>query len=428
MNTVLIGVLLFLGNALFVAAEYGLFGVRRTRVQALASQGSGPARLLLRALDDRNRYVAGIQIGITLFGIAIGAVIEPALSDLLDESLGFLPKGVISAISIMIVAYPLVVLGELVPKYLTLQYSERVALALILPLRIWVLAISPVIWLFDMSGALVLRLMRIDAAKMESASLDRKELAILVEQGEEAGALEETHADMVLKTLHLDRLDAEAVMIHRLDMECLSLDMKTEQVADRLSKIRHSRLPVYGDDLDDIRGIAYLQDLIGALRMPEFRLEDIIKPAEFIPESLTLDRALRIMREKRIQILIVSDEHGGTSGLLTLEDIVEEILGDLQDRPETGRPDIEQVSPTRLRLNPRLRWDELLEHLGEEVTEDTETDTLATMVVERIGRVPRQGDSVSTAVGRLVVEQMTRQRIIQLGLVLEAPYEIVKGK
>lgn len=428
MNTVLIGVLLFLGNALFVAAEYGLFGVRRTRVQALASQGSGPARLLLRALDDRNRYVAGIQIGITLFGIAIGAVIEPALSDLLDESLGFLPKGVISAISIMIVAYPLVVLGELVPKYLTLQYSERVALALILPLRIWVLAISPVIWLFDMSGALVLRLMRIDAAKMESASLDRKELAILVEQGEEAGALEETHADMVLKTLHLDRLDAEAVMIHRLDMECLSLDMKTEQVADRLSKIRHSRLPVYGDDLDDIRGIAYLQDLIGALRMPEFRLEDIIKPAEFIPESLTLDRALRIMREKRIQILIVSDEHGGTSGLLTLEDIVEEILGDLQDRPETGRPDIEQVSPTRLRLNPRLRWDELLEHLGEEVTEDTETDTLATMVVERIGRVPRQGDSVSTAVGRLVVEQMTRQRIIQLGLVREAPYEIVKGK
>lgn len=421
-GTIVSGVLLLVGNALFVMAEYGLLSVRQTRLQSLAAAGNRRAQLVLNALKDKHSYVAGIQIGITLFGIAIGAIVEPSLSAVIGSYIQFLPNWIISTLSLIAVTYPLVVLGELVPKYLTLVNAERVSLALILPLRLWILAVKPLIWLFDRSGKVILKLLRIQTEGLEDEVLSKDELQMVVQASEDAGAFDEDHADLVLKALRLDRLTARDIMIHRLDMDCLQVDLAENELTERLREVRHSRLPAYGADLDDLKGIVYLQDVIQHWGSSSFRLEDVIRPAKFVPENLSLDRALSTMRESRTQILLVQDEYGGTKGMLTLEDIVEEILGDLQDNIEAERPEIEQVTPNRLRLSPYVRWDQILDFLDEPLTEDSQTDAVAAMVTNELQRIPVQGDSIETPLGRLVVEQITRSRVVQMGLHLNLPY------
>jgi putative hemolysin len=422
LGTLVSGILLLIGNALFVMAEYGLLSVRQTRLQSLATSGNRRAQLVLNALKDKHSYVAGIQIGITLFGIAIGAIVEPSLSAVIGGVISFLPKWVISTLSLIAVTYPLVVLGELVPKYLTLVNAERVSLTLIIPLRVWVIAVKPLIWLFDRSGKVILRILRIQTEGLEDEVLSKDELQMVVQASEDAGAFDEDHADLVLKALRLDRLAARDIMIHRLDMECLQVDLSGDDLINELRKIRHSRIPVYGSDLDDLRGIVYLQDIIRHWNMPSFNLSEVIRQAKFVPENLSLDRALSIMRESRTQFLLVQDEYGGTKGMLTLEDIVEEILGDLQDNIEAERPEIEQITPNRLRLSPYVRWDQILDFLDEPLSEDSPTDAVAAMVTNELERIPVQGDSIETPLGRLVVEQITRSRIVQMGLYLNLPF------
>ncbi len=421
-GTIVSGVLLLVGNALFVMAEYGLLSVRQTRLQSLAAAGNRRAQFVLTALKEKHSYVAGIQIGITLFGIAIGAIVEPSLSEAIGGVISFLPRWVISTLSLIAVTYPLVVLGELVPKYLTLVNAERVSLTLIIPLRIWVLAVKPLIWLFDRSGKVILKLLRIQTEGLEDEVLSKDELQMVVQASEDAGAFDEDHADLVLKALRLDRLTAKDIMIHRLDMECLQVDLTGDDLIGQLRNIRHSRIPVYGADLDDLIGIVYLQDIIRHWSKPAFDLKEVIRQAKFIPENLSLDRALSIMRESRTQILLVQDEYGGTKGMLTLEDIVEEILGDLQDNIEAERPEIEQITPIRLRLSPYVRWDQILDFLDEPLTDDSPTDAVAAMVTNELERIPIQGDSIETPLGRLVVEQITRSRVVQMGLHLNIPF------
>jgi CBS domain containing-hemolysin-like protein len=417
-----VSILLFIGNSLFVAAEYGLLSAKRIKIQALADKGNRAAVKLLEAMRSRSSYVAGIQIGITLFSIAIGAVTEPALSAAIGSQLKGLPETVLSVISILVVSYPLVVLGELAPKYITLKEPERVALALIRPLAAWNLLVRPLIWLFEQSGRLILLPFRIDPRKSESEALSRDELSMIVQTGEEEGQFDETHASVVMKSLRLDLLKAGTVMVHRLDMQSLQVDLQGEDLIRALQKITHSRIPVYGSDLDDIRGVVYVQDFVKAWGQPDFRLEPFIKPAETVPESLTLDGALSRMRQRRTQILIVQDEYGGTAGMMTLEDIVEEVLGDLEDRLESEMPDILRISPDRIKLDPTVRWDELLEYMDLPIEEGTPTTTLAQMVIDQLQKVPVQGDSAMTDLGKVVVDQTTRKRMIQLSLYLEPKY------
>jgi putative hemolysin len=419
-GSLLISILLFAANALFVAAEYALVSARRVRIKSLADKGNRAAAAVLRCLDDKNQYVAGIQIGITFFSIGIGAVSEPALSQALGAALKVHPT-LLSLISIVIVSYPLVVLAELVPKYLTIRQPERVALFVVYVLIGWSALVRPLIWLFDSSGNLVLRAFGINPKEAEKEAVSRDEISLLLQAGESEGQFDEQHADVILRALRLDKLKAGSVMVHRLDMECLRLDLEGQALWAALSQVRHSRLPVYGEDLDDIKGVVYLQDLVRGINRPSLSLKDVLKPAEFIPENLSLDRSLSIMRQRHSQILIVQDEHGGTSGMITLEDIVEEVLGDLEDRVEAERPAIERVTPTRIRLTPYVRWDELLEFLDVPITEDVSTMTVAQLVHQKLQKVPNQGDSVDTDLGKLVVDQTTRRRLIQLSLYLNSP-------
>ena len=414
-------VLLFGASALFVMAEYGLLSVRRARMTSLADRGSTGAKLILKALDDRNKYVAGMQLGITVCSIAIGSVIEPVLTDGIRDNLKFLPAWAASGLSLFCIAYPLVVVAELVPKYISIRFAEPVMLLIIRPLNFYVAVAYPFIWLFQKSAMLVLKPFGINLDKHEAESISRDEFQVLLQAGEDEGQFEEGHADVIMKALRLDSLNAKDVMVHRMDIEAISINITRRELIAKLKKVSHSRLLVFENDLDDIKGVIYLQDIVRSWASASERLMEMIRPVEFVPENLPLDRAMQIMQEKRTQILVVQDEYGGTNGMLTLEDVVEEVFGDLQDQLEAEQAPIQRVSNNRIRINPKVRWDELLEFLDLPVNADTSTETLAEMVLSELKAIPVQGDSIETPLGKIVVEQTTRRKIIQLGLHQENP-------
>ncbi len=230
--------------------------------------------------------------------------------------------------------------------------------------------------------------------------------------------LEDVHANFVARALRLDDLMAREVMVHRLDMKWLDVDTPKEQLIGRLSKIPYTRIPLCRGDIDEVVGVAYLHDIVKSLDEPDFSLEKIARAAVVVPENLTLDKIVNRMREERTQILIVVDEYGGTSGLITLEDVVEEIFGELEDKLESDRPPVETFPSGRVSARGDIRFDELVRHLGLELDDDPETDTLAQMFHERLERVPKIGDQIDTLIGKMRVENMARRRVTRVSVKL----------
>jgi len=420
-----ISVLLVLASIFFVAAEYGLISIRKSRIESLVRKGNRTAQLLLEALQQIASYVAGIQIGITMLGIAIGATTEPLVNRWVTAAVGqFVPPAISALISLLLVTYVLVIIGELVPKYLTLRYPENVALALIRPLRFFLFVARPLVWLVQHSGALILRPFHINIQEFESATFSKEEIGLLVKAGRKEGAFEEEHAEMISRALKLDTLDSSDVMIHRIDIKWIEASTPKEQLFSYLAKIPYSRVPVCLKDIDQVVGILFIQDLFKHWQDPDFELLKILRPVEVVPENLPLSRVIKRMREVKTEMLIVRDEYGGTSGLLTLEDIVEEVFGEIEDQLENDRLPIEISSPKRLSMKANVRFDEVVSFLGLENHITAQTDTLANLITESIDHVPHLGDSVITPVGTLTVENMARNRITRVSLVVLPSIEI----
>ena len=407
---------LIVGNGFFVLAEYALISSRRSKIEALAKKGSPAAKRVLKAMDDLSTHVAGIQIGITMFGIGVGSVAEPYVTESISEAFGTtVPRSITFLIAFILVTFVMVVVGEVVPKYLALHRAERLAILSIRPLAFFVAILKPLIWVVERSGARIMRLFGIDVRQKYGEALPKDELLLLVRAGRTEGFLDEVHADLVSRALKLDTLDANDIMVHRLDIEWLNIATAREDLFKRLGEIRHTRIPVCRGDVDDVAGVLYLHDLISHWDDPDFDLEGILRPAVAIPENLALEKIIVRMREAKTQLLIVMDEYGGTSGLLTLEDVVEEIFGELEDRIESERPPIEILPSGRVSARAEVRFDELVSRLEIEVENPT-TDTLATVIINGLEQIPKPGDSIQTDIGLLVVENMARRRITRVSL------------
>lgn len=411
---------LIFATAFFVAAEYALVASRRSRVESLAQKGSKPAQLLLTALDATARYVAGIQVGITVCGLAMGSLTEPLVSRTIEDWIGpRLPSSVSFILSLIIVTFVLVVIGELVPKYLTIRHPERVALVLIRPLRLVVLLVSPIASVAQAVGGMILKPLGVDINSMKDTSISREELTMLVRAGENEGMLEESHANVVTRALRFDKLDAADIMIHRLDIKWIDVALNREDCFEACAKIPHSRILVCRGDVDDTVGILYIQDLMRHDSDKDFSLESLVRPIELVPENLTLNKIVNRMRELRSQILLVVDEYGGTSGLITLEDVVEEVFGEIEDQLEGERPPIERSASNRLSARADVRHDEILEFLDLDSDGEGRTDTLATIIINSLERMPKLSDSVEIDIGTLIVENMARQRITRVRIMLK---------
>lgn len=406
-----------LGIAFLCAAEYAFVGVRRTRIDAMARRGSASARRVQDSLKNIGVYIAAFDIGITMFSLLVGRYLEPLVTRALTSWLGQAVDGSVGfIIAFTLITFVTVVVGEVVPKYIGIHSPERVALFTVLPLQLFTKAIYFLIYLVQTSSTLILRPFGIRIESHTSA-LPKEELLLVVKAGGSEGTLNKLHADIVGRALRLDSLAARDIMVHRLDIGWLDVGVSRKAILAELARIPHSRIPVCRGDIDDMVGIVYLHDVVKALDGPGFELEKLVKPAVAVPENLTLDRLVTTMRDAKSQIVIVLDEYGGTSGLITLEDIVEEVFGELEDRLESERPPIE-VHGSRVSARADVRFDELVHSLNVEISEDPRTDTLATMMVERLERMPKLGDQVETELGVMRVENMARRRITRVTLTL----------
>jgi len=421
---------LVLANAFFVAAEFALVSVRQSRMEELARKGIVTARLIQRAIAHLDSYVACAQVGITIASLALGWIAEVAVADQLVPLFSYLPgktsmiarHAVATALALIIITILHVVLGEQVPKVLALRKPDQTAMVIIHPMVAAFFIFRPLIALLSSLTNGVLRIMHLEPPSVHSRVHSVDELAILVRQSHEAGVIDDMERQMLQRTFRFAELAARDVMIPRLDMVALDISEPLDELLDKAAQTIHTRLPVYEESIDNIIGVLHTQDLFRRVRQGEQNIDvrKLLRPPLIVPESTSLDELLEHFRSHHTQIAIVVDEHGGTEGLVTLEDIIEEVFGELQDMLEAEQPDIQEMPDGRIIVRGDVHLHELEERL-EWRLDDEEADTIAGYVMAKLGRTARLGDVVETAFGTIRVENMARLRITQVSLCRKEP-------
>ncbi|MGB9775276.1 MAG: hemolysin family protein [Anaerolineae bacterium] len=425
--TGLLGVLFFvLLNAFFVAAEFGLVSVRRTRVEELAAQGHPTAFIVRRALDDPDRFIAATQLGITIASLALGWIGEPALAHLFVPLLQFLPESwvgatahsIAAAIAFLCITFLHVVAGELAPKSIALQNPERTAFFVARPMQVIFQIFRPAIWALNGAGNGLLRLLGIRPASGHERVHSVQELKMLIEASQEEGVLEAEEEQMLRAVFDLRSSRAAEVMVPRTEMVCVPADATVEEVADLAERTALTKFPVFEDDLDHIVGVVYLKDLLRPIRArrSDLTARALMREALFLPETVSIADLLAHFRRARQHIAILVDEYGGTAGLVTLEDLLEEIVGDIGDLFEPPTPQVQRLPDGSILLDGLMTIDEANKALGLALSDPFYT-TVGGLVMGRLDRVPTVGDELILEDGRrLRVEEMDGLRVSRVRL------------
>jgi putative hemolysin len=389
----LIVLLLVLGSALFVAAEYSLITARRARLEERAARGSRGAKRALSLMDEPVRFIGVIQLGITVFAILIGAVGEPLLSDFFEPPLS---AGIAFVIAFAILTYLSVILGELVPKAVALQRAERLATVLAVPLDVLGRIVHPIAWLLQVSANLALRALRVTPAPAGMIAYTREDIRHSVAAAEDVGELEQAEEEMLYKVFDFASKEVSAVMVPRPDVVAISVDMPPEEALRAVVDSPFTRYPVFRETMDDVVGILHVRDLFAAIHdlgIASVSLESIVRPAYVVPETKDLAALLADFRREKQHIAIVIDEYGDVEGLVTLEDLLEEIVGDIEDEFDLPDTSIERVDETHVRIDGTYTIDDFNEEFDTEL-EHEDFNTMAGLVFGELGRAPEVGDEV----------------------------------
>jgi magnesium and cobalt exporter, CNNM family len=385
-------VLLILLNAFFVAGEYALVTVRRTRMKELADEGSRTARSVVKITSDPPRFIAAMQLGVTLTSLAIGALGERVLSELFDEWLATI---VAVLLAFLIITFLHVVVGELVPKGLALSYSERIALAVSAPVRLFFFVFNPLIWVLQRSSELAQRAIGIDPSFTEGEAHSEAELKMLLEVSTEHGEIEQDEREMLYKVFDFAEKEVADVMVPRPDVVAISVELSPEEAMHAMLEAPYTRYPVYRGTLDDIVGIVHVRDVVASLHNGNGHvpLEDLVRSAYVVPETKDLGALLAEFRKTSQHMAVVVDEYGATAGIVTLEDLLEEIVGDIEDEFDLPDESVEQVNETTIRIDGSFTIDDFNEQFGTDIDSE-DFHTVAGYVFGHLGRAAEIGDEV----------------------------------
>ncbi|MCC7360257.1 MAG: HlyC/CorC family transporter [Anaerolineales bacterium] len=422
----LIGVvILVLANGFFVAAEFSLVSVRKTRVEELLRQGTAGAAAVKRALEDPDRFIAATQLGITIASLGLGWLGEPALAHFIEPVVSLLPEawvGVAShslsaGLAFAVITFLHVVVGELMPKSIALQRPEATALVVARPTLLTELLFKPAIAALNGTGNFLLRLLGMRAASGHELVHSVEELKMLVQASGESGVLEVSERDMLDAVFDFGELTAHEVMVPRTEMLAVPADAPLEDLIQLAIKHPHTQYPVYEGDFDHILGVAHVKDLVrvqhGERRAATVR--GLIREAHFVPDTLRLGALLQQFRAKRQHMAIVLDEYGGTAGLVTLDDLMSQIVGQVADPFDKSAPDIQRLPNGSALINGLAQIEAVNDTLGLAL-EDPHYATIAGYVLGRLGRMARVGDVVDAGGARLKVEALDGLRIARLSL------------
>ncbi len=406
--------LLVLGNAVFVAAEYALVTARSSRLEPRAEGGSRAAGTALQLMDEPVRFISTVQVGITIFGILLGAIGAPVVSDLFGDSI---PEWLSFAIAFVVLTYLSVVLGELVPKAISLQKSEAMAVALAIPLSWLGWFLHPIVWVLQQSADAVGRLFGIQPAPAGIIAHTAEDIRLIVAQAESTGEIEEDEREMLYKVFDFADKEVADVMVPRPEVVALSIDLPAEECLAAAMEAPYTRYPVYRESLDDVIGILHIRDLMRASNasggFEGMDVEGLLRPAHVVPETKDLAALLHDFRRTKEHMAIVVDEYGTTQGIVTLEDLLEEIVGEIEDEFDLPDESVEQLADGRIRISGTFSVDDFNEQFHRALPVD-DFHTMAGFVFGLLGRAPEPGDEVAHDGTRFKVIEIEGTRIERL--------------
>ena len=410
---IIVVLLLVLGNALFVAAEYAIVTARRSRYEERSEKGSKGARLALELMDEPVRYISAVQVGITVCGILLGAVGEPLVSSFFD----FLPRGVSFIIAFLVLTYLSVVLGELVPKAVTLQRWEPIGIFLARPLKWLGIVTYPLVWVLDTSARAVTKVLGVEPAPVGLVTHSEEEIRHIVAEAEDTGVIEAREEEMLYKVFDFADKEAHEVMVPRPQVVALSIDLPPQECLASLVDSPYTRYPVYRGTIDEIVGILHVRDLFSALYdlgINNVDVESLVRPASFVPETKDLASLLADFRRTNQHMAIVVDEYGAFEGIVTLEDLLEEIVGEIEDEYDLPDESVERLAEDRIRISGTFPVDDFNEQFKQDLPQEEHHHTVGGLVFGRIGRAPEPGDEVVENGVRFTVVETDGLRIDRL--------------
>jgi len=417
---IFIVLLLVLANGFFVASEFALVGVRRSRIQTLAQSGDSRARRLLGLLDSLNAYISATQLGITMASLALGWIGEPVFAHLLETPL----KGRVSevtlhtisfAVAFSIITFLHIVLGELAPKTLALERAEKVALAISWPMQAFYKIFRWPIRLLDWAGTRTVRLFGLHPSQDHASVYTEEELRHLIDVSRKSGHLEPEEQQLIQGVFEFSDAEVREAMVPRLQVEALPVNATLEQTRAAFLSSGYSRLPVYGEQLDEVVGLLFRKDVdMGRVDTEGFDLKKLVRPPSFMPVTASLGEALKRMQVSRIHFYFVIDEHGALEGILSLEDLLEEIVGEINDEyDEESRSQIKKDGEGYI-LDGMLAVRDANQRLGLKLPEDSGYTTIAGFVLAKAGQLLKPGEQVEDVAGIFRVERVDRRRITRI--------------
>ena len=402
--TALIAAIVLLGvNSFFVLAEFALVRIRKTRLEELAQRGDNRASLALKMLGRLDSYLSAVQLGVTLASLGLGWLGEPAVAAFIEPFVfQYFPgstivlKSASLLISFSLVTFVTVVLGELIPKNIAMQKTEAVLLWAVWPLYVFHMLGWPIITLFERSARILLNLMGIEPAKDVDMAHSEDELRMIVSASRRGGVLDQMESELIDNVFDFSDRMAREVMIPRRDMDCLFVNDPFEDNLRIVMGTEHTRYPLCKEDKDHVLGMVHIRDLMSynGTRHEKPELTSIMREVLMVPEGMSVAKLLQLMRHKRIHLAVVVDEYGGTAGLVALEDVIEEIVGTIQDEHDKQvEPEIQRMPDGSFQFDGGVLLDDVLKLLNIRLDEHEE-DTVGGYIFGLLGRLPAKGDLV----------------------------------
>lgn len=418
--------LLVLLNGFFTAAEFALVRVRGSQIELKVKTGSRVARITRSIMNNLDGYLAATQLGITIASLGLGVIGEGVVTAIMLNV--FRSFGVIitssfiitlcRVIAFVVITIVTIVFGELAPKNFAIQRTVRTALAVSTPLRLFFVVFRPIIWLLNKFAGVILKLLGIKEFAGE-AHHSSEELQLLLEQGKETGALDSSEHELIQNVFEFNERVVKNIMVPRTKIYGIDINADREELLDMIINEGYSRMPVYDDTIDKIVGIVHAKDVLPLLvRHQDIVLKDIVRKPYFIPETKKINNLMAELQQKRIQIAIVLDEFGGTAGMVTLEDIVEELVGEIQDEYDEERPIVEVVNPREFIVNALASIYDVNTYLPHDLPEDGDYDTVSGWLGDIFGKIPDVGEQKESNGYNITVLKKSDQNIESVKLEL----------
>ncbi len=414
-------ILIFL-NAFFAASEIAFISLNDAKVSKQAKSGDKKAKQVLKMLENPSRFLATIQIGITLAGFLSSAFASDAfasrLAPILNDLIPAISIAVWQSISIIIITIILsfftLVFGELVPKRLAMKNYEKIAFATIGIIRAIYILTIPFVKLLTVCTNLVSKLFGV--SEKDEEVVTEEEIKMMIDEGEEKGSIEENERELINNVFEFNDITVSEIMTHRTDIFALNIDMNVSELIEELEEYTYSRIPVYEDTIDEIKGILYLKDLLKYVKTKRnIKLKSIIRPAYFVARSKPIDELFKELQKNNNQMAIVLDEYGGTAGLITMEDILEELVGDIFDEYDEIEKEYEKIDENTYLVSGSININDLSKIIEVEI-EEGDYDTLSGYLQEKLGRIPNDEEKPIIETDKVIykIDEYEDKRIVKV--------------